>query len=51
MSTITAQCSCPHPGQDSIHGAGRRAFNSTKMAFRCTVCKATLYLSKPKGTK
>lgn len=39
-----AKCSCPHAGQDSIHGAQNRVFNrcSPKKAgdfFRCTVCK------------
>lgn len=35
---------CDHPGQDKLHGKGRRVFNRTKQTskdsnvYRCTVC-------------
>ena len=43
MPSVILHCSCPHKGQDIIHGSGRRVFNKTKSLneWRCTVCKAT----------
>ena len=42
MSTIIANCSYSHEGQDSLHGKGRRVKNSTEkkpaVTYRCTVC-------------
>ena len=36
-------CTCTHPGQDRLHGAGRRvhnAFAKSPGGWRCTVCGA-----------
>lgn len=37
-------CTCQHPGQDEIHGKGKRVVNQTakttgtQKVYRCTVC-------------
>lgn len=41
---MIATCDCNHPGQDELHGKGRRVFNVCKLGgafdgMRCTVCK------------
>lgn len=43
---MIAECNkkCPHPGQDALHGPGRRVFNLMRKGekggqeARCTVC-------------
>ncbi len=37
------KCTCPHEGQDRLHGPGNRVHNAMKEAggtvsFRCTIC-------------
>jgi len=34
------RCTCAHPQQDALHGAGMRVHNSAKLGkgVRCTVC-------------
>ena len=38
------KCTCPHKGQDELHGAGNRVMNMTTKGkgdtpiYRCTVC-------------
>lgn len=52
---MIAQCACVHTAQDTLHGPGRRVFNPMKAGksvvggygFRCTVCRAARYTSKP----
>ena len=40
-SSVIRKCDCDNPGQDAIHGVGRRVHNPTAavpVSYRCTVC-------------
>lgn len=43
------KCKCKNDQQDKFHGEGRRVYNPTKAAdtYRCTVCGAEAWVSKP----
>lgn len=46
MATEIRMCTCKHPGQDKLHGQGKRVKNYARSAkkdggvpgWRCTVC-------------
>lgn len=54
------KCTCPHEGQDRLHGLGNRVHNEMKesggtVSHRCTICckektaNSASFVSKPKG--
>jgi hypothetical protein len=61
--TRILRCGCKHPGQDALHGKGRRVHNDTSVRggeYRCTVCgtgrssdqqKKRSVVSIPKGKR
>lgn len=44
-ATVVLPCFCAHPGQDALHGAGKRVHNAVMVEktappqYRCTVCE------------
>ena len=48
---MIATCDCNHPGQDELHGKGKRVFNPCVKGYRCTVCKAVKEKKQQEDTK